>query len=156
MSDRQYCYRYVDGNDSEGRPIVMLWKRVIIRETEKTFWHVSDMPSMTLDQLKKYWTSGRKEDVKRYVKRCAKGADRSGYHYTKESALRAFVYRKRFQLERLKLKEETVRLCLNGLLQAGHISEGFRCAVAVPPETDEFIALDEPGPVASSYTWGDY
>ena len=48
---KKYCYRYHDGNDSEGRPIVTLWKRVIIRETDKTFWHVEDMPYMTMSSL---------------------------------------------------------------------------------------------------------
>lgn len=48
---KKYCYRYYDGNDSEGRPTVTMHKRVIIRETEKTFWHVEDMPYMTFEQL---------------------------------------------------------------------------------------------------------
>lgn len=34
---KKYCYRYYDGNDSEGCPIVTMHKRVIIRETDKTF-----------------------------------------------------------------------------------------------------------------------
>lgn len=156
MEEKQFCYRYVDGNDSQGRPIVMLWKRVIIRETEKAFWHVDDMPNMTLEQLIKYRTGGNKERQRIFVKRCLKGAYRSSYHCTKEEALRAFVYRKMYQLERLQLTEETVRLCLGGLRAAGNISEGFRCAVAVPPETDEFLAAQEPGPVASTYSWGEY
>jgi hypothetical protein len=33
---------------------------VIIRETEKTFWHVEDMPGMTLEQLVQYRTGGRR------------------------------------------------------------------------------------------------
>ncbi|HDT3335068.1 TPA: hypothetical protein QHL93_002558 [Klebsiella aerogenes] len=153
---KKYCYRYVDINDDKGRAVVFLLKRVIIRETEKTFWHVDDMPNMTLEQLIKYRTGGNKERQRIFVKRCMKGADRSTYHCTKEEALRAFVYRKMYQLERLQLTEETVRLCLDGLRNSGHISEGSRCAIAVPPETDEFLAAQEPGPIASTYTWGEY
>jgi hypothetical protein len=33
---------------------------VIIRETEKTFWHVEDMPGMTLEQLVQYRAGGRR------------------------------------------------------------------------------------------------
>lgn len=59
---KKYCYRYDDGHDGEGRPVVTLWKRVIIRETKKTFWHVEDMPYMTFEQLVQYHNSGRKEN----------------------------------------------------------------------------------------------
>ena len=48
---KNFCYRYYEGNDSEGRPTITLWKRVIIRETGKTFWHVEDMPYMSFEQL---------------------------------------------------------------------------------------------------------
>lgn len=162
MEEKQFCYRYVDGHDSEGRPIVILWKRVIIRETEKTFWHVQDLPRMNLAELKQYWTTGRPEDVKRYVKRCAKGADRSSYHYTKEEALRAFVYRKKFQLSRVRLTEEKVRLCLKGLEDAGFITystDQYGCKkrnITGVPAGEEFLAAAEPGPVASMYSWGEY
>ncbi|MGL5386673.1 MAG: hypothetical protein ACRDCA_12600 [Serratia sp. (in: enterobacteria)] len=154
--DKKYCYRYVDGNDSEGRPVISLFRRVIIRETEKTFWHVYDMPYMPLETLIKYQTGGPKENVKRNVKRCAKGAYRSSYHYTKEEALRAFVYRKMFQLEKMQLREETVRLCLKGLRDGGFITGGFQCTVEKLPDGREFLAAQEKGPVASTYNWGDY
>lgn len=160
-TEKKYCYRYVDGNDSEGRAIVMLWKRVIIRETEKTFWHTDDMPNMDLDQLIKYRTSGPKERQKFNVKRCLKGADRSSYHYTKEEALKAFVCRKLYQLSRMTLTVETVRLCLKGLVSHGHIAGEDDCHVtqfskiiAAPDCT--LIAADELGPEASTYSWGEY
>lgn len=156
MTDKKYCYRYHDGNDSEGRPIVSVWKRVIIRETAKTFWHTEDMPYMSLEQLIKYRTGGPKERKSRNVKRCLKGAERSSYHDTKEAALRAFVYRKRYQLEKMQLTSETVRMCLEGLCEAGLISEGYRCAVAIPPESEPFLAAQEAGPIASTYNWGEY
>lgn len=162
MNEKQYCYRYVDGHDNQGRPIVMLWKRVIIRETEKTFWHVQDMQSMNVEQLIAYWNHGPKESVKRYIKRCAKGADRSSYHYTKEEALRAFVYRKKFQLSRVRLTEETVRMCLKGLEDAGFVTYSKdqyglkRRNITGVPDGDEFLAAQEPGPVASTYNWGEY
>lgn len=156
MTEKKYCYRYHDGHDSEGRPIVTVWKRVIIRETEKTFWHTEDMPFMGLESLIKFRTGGSKEHAARSVKRCLKGADRSSYHQTKEEALRAFVYRKMYQLERILLTEETVRMCLDGLRNAGCISEGYRCEVAVPPEAEPFLAAQEAGPIASNYNWGEY
>lgn len=155
-SDKKYCYRYAAGNDSEGRPVVRLDKRVIIRETEKTFWHVYDMPYMPLETLIKYWSGGPKERTKRNVKRCAKGAYRSSYHYTREEALRAFVYRKMFQLERIQLTEETVRMCLRGLRDNGMITGGFNCTVEKLPEGDEFLAAQETGPIASNYNWGEF
>ncbi|BBE78475.1 MULTISPECIES: hypothetical protein [Phytobacter] len=160
-TEKKYCYRYVDGNDSDGRAIVMLWKRVIIRESEKTFWHTDDMPNMDLEQLVKYRTGGPKERRKYYVKRCLKGAERSSYHYTKEEALTAFVHRKLYQLSRMTLTAETVRLCLKGLVNHGHISgddDGqvtrFSKIIATPDST--LIAVDEPGPEASTYSWGEY
>lgn len=156
MSEKKYCYRYHDGNDSQGRPIITVWKRVIIRETEKTFWHTDDLPYMSLDKLIEYRTSGPKERRSRSVKRCSKGAERSSYHYTKEEALRAFVYRKMYQLEKMQLTAETVSMCLAGLREAGLISEGYRCAVAIPPEADQFLAAQEAGPIASTYSWGEY
>lgn len=154
--EKKYCYRYVSTNDSRGRPVVELFKRVIIRETEKTFWHVDDMPDWDLEQLIKYRTGGSKEREKRNVKRCLKGGRRSSYHYTKEEALRAFVYRKMFQIERMSLTLETVRLCLSGLRSAGHISgEPYFSAVdSLPP--DHFLASNEPGEIAGSYNWGEY
>lgn len=153
---KKYCYRYYDGNDSEGRPIVTLWKRVIIRETEKTFWHVEDMPYMTNEQLVKYRTGGQPANQKYHVKRCLKGADRSHYHYTKEEALQAFVRRKTHQINKILLAEETARLCLAGLRDAGIISEGYRCKVERLPEGDTFLAANQPGPIASEYSWGEY
>ncbi|ARU94596.1 hypothetical protein [Tatumella citrea] len=160
--DRKYCYRYVDGNDSEGRPVVMLWKRVIIRETEKTFWHVSDMPMMSFEQLVKYWTGGNKERQKKHIKRCSKGGARSRYHYTKTEALSAFIYRKTFQLSRIRLTAETVELCLKGLREAGYITypkdeNGYtKRVIAGAPDSETFLAADEPGPIADTYSWGDY
>ncbi|ECB1778523.1 hypothetical protein FKX64_00820 [Salmonella enterica subsp. enterica serovar Bahati] len=158
-SEKKYCYRYHDGHDSTGRPIVTLWKRVIIRETELTFWHVEDIPGMTFEQLVKYRAGGPKERQKLYVKRCQKGADRSRFHYTKEEALSAFVYRKKHQLERIQLTTETVRMCLDGLRDAGVISlpdGGYRYKVEKLPNGEFFLAAQEPGPIASTYNWGEY
>ncbi|WP_417642379.1 hypothetical protein [Enterobacter kobei] len=153
---KKYCYRYFDGHDSEGRPTVSLWKRVIIRETEKTFWHVEDMPNMTFEQLVKYRTGGRRENQKYHVKRCLKGADRSRYHYTREEALRAFVYRKMYQLEKVQLTAETAQMCLSGMREAGMITGGYRCTVEKLPDDAGFLAASVPGPVASTYSWGEY
>jgi len=156
LNDKKYCYRYCDSNDSQGRPIVTLWKRVIIRETEKTFWHVDDLPYMSLENLIAYRTGGSKERVKHNVKRCLKNADRSSYHYTKEEALKAFVYRKTFQLERIQLTAETVSMCLSGLRDAGLVTGEYRCTVEKLPKGDFFIAAQEPGPIAANYSWGEY
>lgn len=153
---KKYCYRYFEGHDNEGRPTVSLWKRVIIRETEKTFWHVEDMPGMTLEQLVQYRTGGRRENQKYHVKRCLKGAYRSRYHYTREEALRAFVYRKMHQLEKVKLTAETVNMCLTGLREAGMITGGYHCTVEKLPDDTGFLAASVPGPVASTYSWGEY
>ncbi|MGB8663885.1 MAG: hypothetical protein WCD24_03850 [Serratia inhibens] len=160
MSDKKYCYRYVDGNDSQGRPIVMLWERVILRETEKTFWHVHDMPLMSLESMRKYHS----RPSNKQVKRCLKNAARSGYHLTKEQAMQAFIYRKAFQLNRLWLTAETVELCLKGLQGAGHIrnvslDDGLQInwhgeVVSVP--NSEFLASEQPGPIASTFSWGEY
>lgn len=160
MTEKKYCYRYVDGNDSEGRPIVMLWKRVIIRETDKTFWHVHDLPNMPIEQMRKYHSRpGNKQ-----VKRCLKNAARSSYHQTKEQAMQAFIYRKAFQLNRIWLTAETVELCLKGLQEAGYIrnvclNDGLqinrRGDVASVP-SGEFLAAENPGPIASNYSWGEY
>ena len=153
---KKYCYRYDDGHDGEGRPVVTLWKRVIIRETEKTFWHVEDMPQMTFEQLVQYRNTGRKENQKYHVKRCLKGADRSRYHYTREEALRAFVYRKMYQLEKIQLTAETVKMCLAGLHDAGMITGGYRCTVKKLPADTGFVAAAAPGPIASTYSRGEY
>lgn len=153
---KKYCYRYYEGHDNEGRPTITLWKRVIIRETEKTFWHVEDMPYMPFEQLVKYRTGGPKERQKLYVQRCQKGADRSKYHYTKEEALQAFVYRKQYQLKRIQLTKETLQMCLSGLREAGIISgEGVRCKIEKLPD-EFFLVAQEPGPIASTYNWGEY
>lgn len=160
MADKKYCYRYVDGNDSQGRPIVMLWERVILRETEKTFWHVHDMPLMSLENMRQYHS----RPSNKQVKRCLKNAARSGYHLTKEQAMQAFIYRKAFQLNRLHLTAETVELCLKGLQNAGHVrnvclDDGLqinrRGEVASVPN-GEFLASEQPGPIASNYSWGEY
>lgn len=159
---KKYCYRYYDGNDSEGRPTVTMHKRVIIRETEKNFWHVEDFPHMSTEQLLNYWGSGHRKDHKKYIKRCAKGADRSRYHYTQKEALEAFVYRKRYQLDRILLTQETVRMCLHGLVNAGFITcsidESGRPTRSITgvPDGDYFLAAQEPGPIASTYSWGEY
>lgn len=161
-TEKKYCYRYIDGNDNEGRPIVTLLKRLIIRETEKTFWHVDDFPRMSFEQVVSYWTQGRKEDQKRYIKRCSKGAERSRYHYTKEEALKAFIYRKRFQLERIRLTAETVNMVLTGLKNSGHVIcsiDKYGCQkrnIASVPDGECFLASEEPGPIASTYSWGEY
>lgn len=157
MEEKQFCYRYVDGNDNQGRPIVMLWKMVVLRQTEKTFWYVPDYPNMTLEQLRHY--SERPNN--RQVKRCLKGAARSRYHLTREEALKAFIYRKLYQLSRMTLTAETVRLCLKGLVNHGHVAGNdnghvtqFSKIIAAPDCT--LTAAEEPGPVASTYTWGEY
>ncbi|CDG47657.1 hypothetical protein [Serratia symbiotica] len=86
-SDKKYCYRYYDIHDGQGRPIVAMLKRVIIRETEKTYWHVEDMPHMSLEKMRQYHSRPNKKRVKR----CLKNAARSGYHMTKEQAMKAFI-----------------------------------------------------------------
>ena len=157
MEEKQFCYRYADGNDSQGRPVVMLWKMVVLRETEKTFWYVPDYPRMTLEELKRL----NERPNNRQVKRCLKGAARSRYHLTREEALKAFIYRKLYQLSRMTLTAETVRLCLKGLVNHGHIAGDdnghvtlFSEIIAAPECT--LIAADEPGPKASTYSWGEY
>lgn len=157
MEEKQFCYRYVDGNDSQGRPIVMLWKMVVIRQTEKTFWYVPDYPNMTLQNLRRH--SDRPGN--RQLKRCLKKAARSRYHLTREEALKAFLYRKMFQLSRITLTAETVRLCLKGLVNHGHIAGNddghvtqFSEIISAPES--ELLAADEPGPEASTYSWGEY
>ncbi|CVB25644.1 hypothetical protein [Serratia marcescens] len=157
MSDKKYCYRYVDGNDSEGRPIVMLWERVILRETEKTFWHVHDMPLMSLENMRKYHS----RPSNKQVKRCLKNAARSGYHLTKEQAMQAFIYRKLFQLDRINLTAETVRMCLRGLADSGFVEGSTdggvtRWSKILNTPDCNFIASGEPGPIASTYSWGEY
>ncbi|MGA7586854.1 MAG: hypothetical protein WCB03_12585 [Rouxiella badensis] len=151
MSEKKYCYRYVDGNDGGGRPIVMLRERVIIRETAKTFWHCYDYPHLTTEQLKHLESRS-----KNGIKRCLKDAERSSYHLTKKEALRAFVYRKMFQLERMSLTMETASMCLDGLRKGGHISEGWRPEIVTPPEPRTFVASEELGPVAASFSWGEW
>jgi len=151
MTEKKYCYRYVDGNASDGRPIVMLRERVIIRETAKTFWHCYDYPHMTTEQLKQMESRS-----KNGIKRCLKGSARSSYHLTKEEALRSFVYRKMFQLERMGLTMETVSMCLDGLRKDGHISEGWLPEAVTPPEGRTFVASEELGPVAASFSWGEW
>jgi len=156
MSDKKYCYRYVDSNDDQGRPIVILWTRVILRETDKTFWYCPDYPLMSMDQLRQY----QSRPGNRQVRLCRKGAARSKYHYTKEEALRAFTYRKIHQLERIQLTAETVRMCLKGLGDAGFLEKNekgniglFSKVLNVPD--GRFVAADEPGPIASTYSWGE-
>ncbi|ANS42498.1 hypothetical protein [Serratia inhibens] len=112
---------------------------------------------MTLEELRKY----HNRPSNREVKRCLKGAYRSKYHYTKEEALRAFIYRKVHQLDRINLTAETVRMCLQGLVDAGFIERSIdgganqRSKVLSTPAS-EFRAAEEPGPVASTFSWGDY
>lgn len=160
MADKKYCYRYVDGNDSQGRPIVMLWENVILRETEKTFWHSHDMTYMSLEQMHEYHAG----PGKKWVKRCLKNAARSGYHLTKEQAMPAFIYRKAFQLNRIRLTAETVELCLKGLQEAGHVKinhldDGLqvnRSGAIISVPDGEFRAAEQAGPVASTFNWGEY
>ncbi|MDA5482156.1 hypothetical protein PGS49_16035 [Yersinia intermedia] len=156
MADKKYCYRYVDGNDYKGRPIVMLSQMVIIRETEKTFWYCHDYPQMSLEQIIQY----RSRPGDRQVKRSLKNAARSRYHYTKEEAFKAFIYRKQYQLERILLTSETVILCLKWIRETGFIETGkdggfnhFSNILSVPDK--EFRAAEEPGPIASQLSWGE-
>lgn len=157
MTEKKYCYRYVDGNDSKGRPIVMLWKRVILRETERTFWHAHDFPSMSLDSVRQHYS----RPSNKQVKRCLKNAARSGYHLTKEQAMQAFIYRKVYQLAKIKLTAETVQMCLQGLNDSGFIDGQVDCGawlwgkVINVPE-GEFLAAESAGPVASTFSWGEY
>ena len=156
-SEKKYCYRYVDSNDAIGRPVVILWQMLILRETEKTFWYCPDYPLMSIEQLQKLHS---KPDDKS-VRRCLKNAARSRYHLTREEALRAFVYRKLYQLDRVLLTTETVRLCLKGLGDSGFLEKNedghvgvFSNVLNVPGE--RFIASEEPGPIASTFGWGEY
>lgn len=153
MTEKTYCYRYVEGNRSDGLPMVMLRERVIIRETAKTFWHCHDYPHMTLGQMQAFIQT---KSGKSSIKRCLKGADRSSYHLTKKEALRAFVYRKRFQLERMALTMETAKMCLDGLQEGGYISEGWRPETVKPPEGRVYVASKELGLVAASFNWGEW
>ncbi len=157
MSEKKYCYRYVDGNDTKGRPIVMLWQMLVIRETEKTFWYCSDYPHLSVEQI----IQTNQSPNNRWVKRCLKNADRSRYHYTKEEAFKTFIYRKQYQLEKIKLTSETVWLCLKGISEAGFIETSedgefnhFSNILSVPDK--EFRAAEEPGPIASQLSWGEY
>ncbi|MCW0344935.1 hypothetical protein NB703_003028 [Pantoea ananatis] len=149
MEEKKFCYRYVEGNDSQGRPIIMLWENVILRETERTFWHTHDMPYMSIEQMRAY----RSKPGDKQVKRCLKHAARSGYHLSKEEAIRAFVYRKTYQLNRLRLTAETVEMCLKGLSLAGYIQDGN---VLSAPGDSRFLASKSPGPIASEYSWGEW
>jgi len=155
MFEKKHCYRYVDTHDSKGRAVIELYKCVILRETEKTFWYCHDFPYRSIDEMRKYMTN-------KDIKRCLKGAARSRYHLTKEEALSAFVYRKVFQFERIKLTAEKVSLCLKALSESGHL-EGFkmegerivgfsRKVVSVPDGT----IVGEKGPEAENYSWGEY
>lgn len=157
MDDKKYCYRYVDGNDSQGRPIVMLWEMVILRETEKTFWYHPDYPHLSVVQI----IQTNQSPNNRWVKRCLKNSARSRYHYTKEEAFKAFIYRKQYQLEKIQLTSETVRLCLKGISDAGFIETSkdggfnhYSNILSVPDK--EFRAAEEAGPIASTYSWGEY
>ncbi|MCB5308313.1 hypothetical protein [Yersinia massiliensis] len=155
MVNKKYCYRYVDGNDTKGRAIVMLWQMVILRETEKTFWYCHDYPNMSLEQLIKYRGNSRQ------VKRSLKNAARSRYHYTKEEAFKAFIYRKNHQLSKMQLASETVLLCLKGIGEAGFVETSedgefnhYSNILSVPDK--EFCASEEVGPIASTYSWGEW
>ncbi|AHK20714.1 hypothetical protein BF17_16480 [Yersinia similis] len=112
---------------------------------------------MSLEQIIKY--QGRPGN--RQVKRSLKNAARSRYHYTKEEALKAFIYRKQYQLERMLLTSETVQLCLKGIREAGFVKTskdgGFNhfSNILLTPN-GEFLASEEAGPVASTYSWGEY
>ncbi|CAH21017.1 hypothetical protein [Yersinia pseudotuberculosis] len=97
----------------------------------------------------------------RQVKRSLKNAARSRYHYTKEEALKAFIYRKQYQLERIRLTSETVSLCLKGIGEAGFVEiskdgefNSFSNILSVPEK--DFRAAEEAGEVASTYRWGEY
>lgn len=154
---KKFCYRYFAENDSQGRPVVSLYQRVIIRETEKTFWHVDDLPMMTIEQLTKYRTGGSKERQKVHVQRCGKNALRSKYHLTREEALRAFMYRKQFQLTRLQLTAETIELCLKGLRNQGFVvGAGYQSKVIELPPDSGFLAAQKPGKIAQGFDWGEY
>lgn len=157
MPDKKYCYRYVDGNDSQGRAIVMLRERVILRETEKTFWYCPDYPHMSLEQIINYQSNSSNNQVNR----CLKGAHRSRYHESREEALRAFIYRKQYQLSRIALTSETINLCLKGLVDTGFVlpdSSGSvdRFSEIISAPESEIRASEEPGLIASTYSWGDY
>lgn len=135
----------------------MLWKRVILRETEKTFWHCYDYPRMTLAELTQYNSRPNNRDVKRSLK----GAARSKYHMTREEALKAFVYRKVHQLSRISLTAETVSLCLQGLVDAGFVersmdggASAFSKVLTVPES--HFTAASKAGPIASNYNWNEW
>lgn len=133
----------------------MLWQMVILRETEKTFWYCHDYPNMSLEQLIKYRGNSRQ------VKRSLKNAARSRYHYTKEEAFKAFICRKNHQLSKMQLASETVLLCLRGIGEAGFVETGedgefnhYSNILSVPDK--EFRASEEVGPIASTYSWGEW
>ena len=75
-----------------------------------------------------------------------------------------FIYRKAFQLNRILLTAETIELCLRGLQNAGYVRNlnldyGLqinRLADIVSVPDGEFLAAEHPGPVASTYIWGEY
>ncbi|ATM88809.1 hypothetical protein CRN74_08845 [Yersinia frederiksenii] len=110
---------------------------------------------MSLEQLVKYRGNSRQ------VKRSLKNAARSRYHYTKEEAFKAFIYRKYHQLSKIQLTNETVLLCLKGIREAGFVETGedgefnhYSNILSVPDK--EFLASEEVGPIASTYSWGEY
>ncbi|HDL7334816.1 TPA: hypothetical protein PXN07_000005 [Yersinia enterocolitica] len=112
---------------------------------------------MSLEQIIQY----RNRPGDRQVKRCLKNAARSRYHFTKEEALKAFIYRKQYQLERIQLTSETVSLCLKGISEAGFVEiskdgefNSFSNILSVPDK--DFRAAEEAGEVASTYRWGEY
>ncbi|EKN3570341.1 hypothetical protein FG426_003156 [Yersinia enterocolitica] len=112
---------------------------------------------MSLEQIIKC----RSRPGDRQIKRSLKNASRSRYHYTKEEAFKAFIYRKQHQLEKIQLTSETVSLCLKGISEAGFVETSkdgefnhFSNILSVPDK--EFRASEEAGPIASTYSWGEY
>jgi hypothetical protein len=47
-------------------------------------------------------------------------------------------------------------MCLTGLREAGMITGGYHCTVEKLPDDTGFLAASAPGPVASTYSWGEY
>ncbi len=66
-----------------------------------------------------------------------------------------------YQLDRINLTAETVEMCLQGLADAGFVERSIdgsvsqRGKVLNAPDY-EFRAAEQPGPIASTFSWGEY
>lgn len=152
--EKKRCYRYVDFHDSSGNVVIEIWEHVVLFETEFTFQHVYDMPGLTIEQMSKMFSKSRKK-----LSRCYKNASRSAWHLTREEAYKAFLYRKQFQLSRMRLAVERVQLALEALEERGHAVRHHDLGTLYPadrPAPGRVTATTTPGPVASEFNWGDW